>query len=164
MRATAGTSSSATSTCHLPRARSSRSWVATARERRHCCVASQVCTRRSRGRSRCGARPPLRVTTCALCPQRPESLLFAETVTAEVEATLKAVGSQAVRRHDAGRSRDRGVARSPSTRSLRRSTIAGRDRVGSRDGCTRVAARRADSRSRPGVEDETRTIPPLLGK
>jgi energy-coupling factor transport system ATP-binding protein len=31
----------------------------------------------------------------SLCPQRPESLLFAESVTAEVEATLKAVRSQA---------------------------------------------------------------------
>jgi energy-coupling factor transporter ATP-binding protein EcfA2 len=39
--------------------------------------------------------PPVAGHNVALCPQRPESLLFAETVAAEVEATLKAVGSKA---------------------------------------------------------------------
>ena len=39
--------------------------------------------------------PPVAGHNVALCPQRPESLLFAESVAAEVEATLKAVGSNA---------------------------------------------------------------------
>ena len=40
-------------------------------------------------------RAPVAGHNVSLCPQRPESLLFAETVTAEVEATLKAIGSKA---------------------------------------------------------------------
>ena len=39
--------------------------------------------------------PPIAGRNVALCPQRPESVLFAETVAGEVEATLKAAGSKA---------------------------------------------------------------------
>jgi len=39
--------------------------------------------------------PPIAAHNVALCPQRPESVLFAETVAGEVEATLKAAGSRA---------------------------------------------------------------------
>ena len=40
-------------------------------------------------------RSPVAGRNVSLCPQRPESLLFAETVAGEVESTLKAIGSDA---------------------------------------------------------------------
>jgi energy-coupling factor transport system ATP-binding protein len=45
------------------------------------------------GRVEVGGRAPVAGRNVALCPQRPESLLFAETVGGEVEATLEAAGS-----------------------------------------------------------------------
>jgi len=45
------------------------------------------------GRVEVGGSAPVAGGNVALCPQRPESLLFAETVAGEVEATLKAIGS-----------------------------------------------------------------------
>ncbi|MGH7317085.1 MAG: ATP-binding cassette domain-containing protein, partial [Candidatus Rokuibacteriota bacterium] len=45
------------------------------------------------GRVEVAGRASVAGGNVALCPQRPDSLLFAETVAGEVEATLKAIGS-----------------------------------------------------------------------
>jgi energy-coupling factor transport system ATP-binding protein len=51
----------------------------------------------SGGRIRVGGRPPRPGVDAALCPQEPESVLFSDTVSAEVAVTLRARGIDGVR-------------------------------------------------------------------
>ena len=89
---TATSRRSAASTCGCGRARSSRSWAATARGRRRCCARSPACTRRASGDVRVDGRSSRPGTDVALCPQEPEAILFADTVADEVRVTLRARG------------------------------------------------------------------------
>ena len=82
----------ATSTSRSAAARSWPSWAATAPARPRCCARSPACTNRSAGRVTVDGHAPEPGVDVGMCPQEPESILFAETVADEVRTTLKARG------------------------------------------------------------------------
>ena len=83
-----------------------------------------------RGRVTVDGHAPEPGVDTGMCPQEPESILFAETVADEVRTTLKARGLGTGPEPRARGSGHRGPRRAPSARPQRRTTAAGGDRRG----------------------------------